>query len=433
MFHSKETTGHKPSSALTMLKKFLVLALVLSSGLCSSQPITYYKYIQPLFEKNCTGCHRPGGIGPFSLQTYEEVAAKGNFIGHVTKTRYMPPWKADPAFQSFRNQTTLEQKEIDQIQEWVAAGMPKGKRKKTKPLVQTGQSVKPDLILPMVKSYQLTDQAKEDFRFFVIPTNLPKDTYLAAVEFVPGNRKQVHHSRVMVDSTQKIRGIDGMSELDPRVKDFQTTPLADEFLYGWVPGNTKIFFPPGTGKFIKRGSDLILNIHYSPTSSSQKDQSVVNLYYAKTSVKREVKTLTLKESDIRNQPFFIEAERRPTFYMDYPVRKDISLISIMPHMHFIGKSFLAYAITPTDEKIPLIKIDNWDFNWQTTYQFKNLLKIPAGSRIRVEAKFDNTSENPMNPNNPPKDIGYGWNSTDEMCDLVIYFLDYESGDETINY
>lgn len=345
----------------------------------------------------------------------------------------MPPWKADPTFQSFRNQTTLEQKEIDLIQEWLAAGMPKGKRKKTKSEVQTIQLVKPDLILPMVKSYQLTDQAKEDFRFFVIPTNLPKDTYLSAVEFMPGNRKQVHHSRVMIDSTQKIRGIDGMSELDPKVKEFQTIPLADEFLYGWVPGNTKIFFPPGTGKFIKQGADLILNIHYSPTSSSQKDQSVVNLYYAKTSVKREVKTLTLKESDIRNQPFFIEAERRPTFYMDYQVRKDISLISIMPHMHFIGKSFLAYAITPSGDKIPLIKIDNWDFNWQTTYQFKNLLKIPTGSRILVEAKFDNTSENPMNPNNPPKDIGYGWNSTDEMCDLVIYFLDYQEGDEAIDY
>ncbi|MBX2914873.1 MAG: hypothetical protein KF856_06325 [Cyclobacteriaceae bacterium] len=416
-----------------MLQVFLILVFILCSVFCLSQPVTYYQHIQPLIEKNCVGCHKTGGIGPFSLQTYEAVSAKGNFIGHVTKTRYMPPWKADPTFQSYKNQTTLQPHEIDLIQKWLATGMPKGKKQKTKLAVQAAHAVKPDLSLPMLQSYQLTNLAKEDFRFFVIPTNLPKDTHLSAVEFVPGNRKQVHHSRVMIDSTQKIRGIDGMSEFDPRVKEFQTIPLADEFLYGWVPGNTKIFFPPTTGKFIKKGADLILNIHYSPTSSSQKDQSVVNLYYVKTPVSREVKTLTLKESDILNQPFFIEAERKPTFYMDYEVRKDISLISIMPHMHFIGKSFLAYAITPTNEKIPLIKIDNWDFNWQTTYQFKNLLKIPAGSRIRVEAKFDNTSENPMNPNNPPRNIGYGWNSTDEMCDLVIYYLDYEEGDEQIEY
>ncbi|MCE7862977.1 MAG: hypothetical protein DYG99_05480 [Bacteroidetes bacterium CHB5] len=417
-----------------MQQYVLCFVLIFSHAWCIGQTKpTYYKDIQPLLAKNCVSCHKPGGIGPFSLQTYNEVAAKGNFIGHVTKTRYMPPWKADPELPIFRNQTTLAQAEIDLIQKWLAEGMPKGKKSRAKSFSTSEQAIKPDLTLPMVTSYQLTDQAKEDFRFFVIPTNLPANTYIAAIEFIPGNRRQVHHSRVMVDSTQKIRGIDGMSELDPRVKEFQTIPLADEFLYGWVPGNTKIFFPPGTAKKIPQGADLILNIHYSPTSSIQKDQSVVNLYYAKTPVNREVKTLTLKESDIRNQPFYIEAERRPTFYMDYPVRNDLSLISIMPHMHFIGKSFLAYAITPAGEKIQLIKIDNWDFNWQTTYQFKQLIKIPAGSRIRVEAKYDNTSENPMNPNTPPKDIGYGWNSTDEMCNLVIYYLDYEPGDELIDY
>jgi hypothetical protein len=396
---------------------------------------TYYNDIAPIIKKNCISCHKPGGIAPFSLQTYEEVSAKGNFIGHVTETKYMPPWKADPAFQTFRNETRLTTEEIDLIQRWVATGLTKGKKKKSKgdQTAVTENELKPDLILPMVNSYQLSAKAQEDFRFFVIPTHLPEDTYLSAVEFVPGNRRQVHHSRVMVDSTQKIRGIDGMSEMDPKIKEFQTIPLADEFLYGWVPGNTKIFFPPGTGKKIRKGSDLILNIHYSPTSKPQEDKSTVNLYYSKSTVNREVKTLTLKESDIKNQPFYIERERTPIFYMDYPIYRDMSLISIMPHMHFIGKSFLAYAITLEGDKIPLIKIDNWDFNWQTMYQFKKLIKIPAGSRIFVEAKFDNTSENPMNPNQPAKDITYGWNSTDEMCDLVIYFLDYEDGDEQIEY
>lgn len=414
----------------------LTISIMMLSFLTGAQPKpTYYAHIAPIIKKNCVSCHKPGGIAPFSLLTYEEVSAKGNFIGHVTKSKYMPPWKADPAFQTFRNETKLSDEEIEIIQRWVTTGLTKGKRikaKKTEVAVSEDE-VKPDLVLPMVNSYQLMDKAQEDFRFFVIPTNLPADTYLSAVEFVPGNRKQVHHSRVMVDSTQKIRGIDGMSELDPRVKEFQRTPLADEFLYGWVPGNTKIFFPPGTGKKIRKQSDLILNIHYSPTSKPQEDKSTINLYYAKKQVNREVKTLTLKESDIRNQPFFIERERTPIFYMDYPIHRDMSSISIMPHMHFIGKSFLAYAITMEGEKIPLIKISNWDFNWQTMYQFKKMIKIPAGSRIIVEAKFDNTSENPVNPNQPAKDIGYGWNSTDEMCDLVMYFLDYQEGDEQIEY
>lgn len=418
------------------MKYGLVIFFVVFSCRANAQSRpTYYADIEPIIKRNCASCHKPGGIAPFSLLTYEEVSAKGNFIGHVTKTNYMPPWKADPAFQSFRNETRLTTEEIELIQRWVSTGLTKGKKVKSKK-VQVAineNEVKPDLVLPMVNSYQLMDNAQEDFRFFVIPTNLLNDTYLSAVEFVPGNRRQVHHSRVMVDSTQKIRGIDGMSEMDPAIKEFQRIPLADEFLYGWVPGNTKIFFPPGTGKKIRKDSDLILNIHYSPTSKPQEDKSTVNLYYSKSQVNRDVKTLTLKESDIKNQPFFIERERTPVFYMDYPIYRDMSLISIMPHMHFIGKSFLAYAITLEGDKIPLIKIDNWDFNWQTMYQFKKLIKIPAGSRIIVEAKFDNTSENPMNPNQPAKDIGYGWNSTDEMCDLVMYFLDYQEGDELIEY
>src|SRR5688572_56811 len=206
------------------MRQGLIISFMMLSFLVDAQPKpTYYAHIAPIIKKNCVSCHKPGGIAPFSLLTYEEVSAKGNFIGHVTKSRYMPPWKADPTFQTFRNETKLSDEEIEIIQRWVATGFTKGKKIKSKKteVVVSEDEVKPDLVLPMVNSYQLTAKAQEDFRFFVIPTNLPSDTYLSAVEFVPGNRKQVHHSRVMVDSTQTIRGMDGMSEMDPRVKEFQ--------------------------------------------------------------------------------------------------------------------------------------------------------------------------------------------------------------------
>jgi len=414
------------------MTKFSIILLVLPLRVIVAQP-TYYQDIEPIIRVNCVSCHKPGGIGPFSLQTYEEVSSKGSFIGYVTKTKYMPPWFADATYRTFRNEKILKPQEIELIQQWVNAGMRKGKKVKSKSGAVEADSPKPDLSLPMLNPYQIADKGEEDFRYFVIPTNQVEDKYISAVEFVPGNRRQVHHSRIMVDTTHQIRGIDGLSEMDPRVKDFQTTPLVDEFLYGWVPGNTPIFFPPGSAKKLFTGSDLILNIHYSPSSRIQQDKSVINLYFSKVPVSREVHTLTLREKDIQNQPFYIEAERMPTFRIVYRITRDISLISVLPHMHFIGKSFLAYAITPSDEKIPLIKIDHWDFNWQTTYQFKKLLKIPAGSRMVVEAKYDNTTENPANPNQPAKDIGYGWNSTDEMCNMVIYFLDYKEGDENLEY
>lgn len=414
------------------MRPHLFIWMLPMATIAMAQP-TYYQDIEPVISKNCTSCHKPGGIGPFSLQTYEEVSSKGNFISYVTKTRYMPPWFADPSFQTFRNEKNLSDDEIALIQAWVDGGLLKGKKTKAKRSIGRDINIEPDLSLPMLNPYQIADKGEEDFRYFVIPTNQLKDEYIAAVEFIPGNRRQVHHSRIMVDTTQLIRGIDGMSELDPDVRKFQNTPLVDEFLYGWVPGNTKIFFPPGSGKKLFKGSDLILNIHYSPSSKIQEDKSVINLYFSKLPVSREVHTLTLRENDILNQPFFIEAERMPTFKIQYYINRDISLISVLPHMHFLGKSFLSYAITPWNETIPLIKIDKWDFNWQTTYQFKNLLKIPAGSRIYVEAKYDNTTENPANPNQPARDVGYGWNSTDEMCNMVIYYLDYQEGDENLKY
>lgn len=413
----------------------ILFALVLVGSGVFAQTVTYYQHIEPIIIKNCASCHKPGGIGPFSLQSYNEVSAKGNFIAHVTKTKYMPPWKADPTFQHFRNERLLKPEEIQLIQQWVKDGMPKGKKSKRKlDLVPSGELTgKPDLSVSMQKPFAIPDKSIEEFRFFSIPTNLKEDKYVSAIEFIPGNRRQVHHSRIMTDTTNDIRSIDGMSELDPRVKQFQKTPLVDEFLYGWVPGNDKIFFPPGSGKLLHKDTDLILNMHYSPSSIAQEDQSTINFFFSDVEVDRIVQTLTLREVDIVNQPFYIFAETTPTFFINYRVPKDMSIISVLPHMHFIGKNFKATAETPTGESIPLIRINEWDFNWQMTYQYEKLLKIPAGSYIRVEAQYDNTSDNKANPFSPPRNIGYGWSSTSEMCNLIIYYLDYKEGDEEIEY
>jgi hypothetical protein len=414
------------------MRFWLVLLLPLLPFLVEAQSPTYYGNIEAIIRNNCVACHHEGGLAPFSLETFDDVTRKGDFIGHVTESKYMPPWKADVSFQTYKNERFLTDDEISTIQQWISNGMPKGKRVKSKAKTPAPQSlVKPDLTLSMDTEFQIPNTSVEEFRFFCIPTNLDRDVYLSGVDFVPGNKQQVHHSRIMADTTQQMRAINGLSELDPAVKAFQRIPLTDEFLYGWVPGNEGIVFPEGTGKKLFKGTDLILNIHYSPTSRDEVDRSSINLYFSKHPVNREVKTMTLRENDITNQPFFLKASSAPTFYISYKIEKDISLISVLPHMHFLGKSFTALAATPSGEAIPLIKINDWDFNWQSTYVFKNLLKIPAGSVILVQAAYDNTEDNKANPNHPPKDVGYGWNSTDEMCNLIIYYLDYQDGDERI--
>ncbi len=395
---------------------------MLLSKFTIGQEVEYYNDIEPIIIKNCAPCHQKNGYGPFSLTTFDEVKSKANFIKHVTQTKYMPPWKADPEFRSFKNERVLTDEEIKKIAQWVDAGMKKGKRKDLSPSIPKLNTLgEPDMVLTMSSTYELSDEAIEDFRFFHLPTDLENTTYIKAIEFEPGNKRYVHHSRIMADTTNKMSGIDGLAETDPKVLAYQKYPLADEFLYGWVPGNLPVSYPDGTGKKLFADTDLILNIHYSPSSLNVKDNSKIKLYFAKEEIKNEIKTLAIREGDISNQPFYIKANTVPTFYVSYIVPQNLNLVSILPHMHYLGKSFKALALSPEGEVIPLIKIDNWDFNWQSSYLFKEPLYIPKGSTILITAEYDNTPNNPANPNSPPIDVGYGWNSTNEMMNLVMYY------------
>lgn len=408
-----------------------LLCFLLSVATLMAQPITFTGQIQPIITQNCAApCHHPGGVGPFSLFTYEDVAKRAKFIAKVTQIRYMPPFPADRTFQHYANERGLSDKEIGLIQKWVKGGMPVGSGSKqlavgSKQLaVGSGsKQSKPDLVLRMTTPYAIKGDGREDFRYFHIPTNLKEDVWVQAIEFVPGNRKLLHHSRLMVDTTGTMAGINGMAEDDPNVSSFQKTPLADEFLYGWVPGNDRVTFPAGTAKRLRAGSDLIVNVHYAPSGKPDIDQSEIRLYYAKTPIKREVKTLTITENNISNQPFLIPANEKKSFFVQFgPFPEAIQLLSVMPHMHWLGKTVKAFAVTPDGDAVNLIKIDDWDYKWQMTYTFQQPLTLLKGSILIAEASYDNTAGNPLNPNRPPKPVPYGWNSTNEMMNLVFYYI-----------
>jgi hypothetical protein len=408
----------------------------------NAQEITYNQHIAPIINTHCISCHKPNGVAPFTLLNYADVSSRAKFIGFVTKTKYMPPFKADNSFQHYKNENLLSSLEISQIQEWIAGGSIVGKRlsKKSKEIQQDehfasfnkteNHSDRVDISVGMNKRFTLPEIGVEEFRFFHIPLKNTEPRYIKSIQFIPGNKKLVHHSRIMIDTTGEIAGIDGLSETDTNIYKYQTKPLADPFLFGWVPGNDQIFFPKGTGKLLYPASDIILNMHYSPSPIETSDSSSIHIQFTDKPVEREVITLTMKEDDISNLPFIIKANSRPTFYMRSAlIPEDISLISIMPHMHLLGKRFKAFAITPGGDVIPLVNIPEWDFNWQMTYTFKNYIRIPKGSVIYAEAQYDNTINNERNPNRIPKDVGYGWGTKDEMMNLVIYYVKYKQGDE----
>lgn len=415
----------------------MILGTILLQTTSNAQEIVNYEAtVKSILNKHCVNCHQKEGMAPFSLEQWEEVDTRAIMIGAVTASRYMPPWRADTSFQHYKNENYLTQDEIDLIRQWIQLGKPRGQvaklKRKTAKVPPLKKEPTHTIRLGFNKAFEINGNNQEEFRFFHMPSQLKEDGFIQSIEFAPGNRQQVHHSRIMIDTTQSIKGIDGLSEEDTAILKFQTKPLADPFLFGWVPGNDKIVFPKGIGKKIYAKSDFIVNVHYAPSPIAVRDSSSIILEIADGKIEREAQTITLTENNISNQPFVLPPNKRSTFYMRSPILQDsISLISIMPHMHLLGKSFKSYAITPDGSIIPLVQVPNWDFNWQTTYQFTSLKLLPKGTVIYAEATYDNTNENALNPYKPARKVGYGWGSKDEMMNLVMYYVRYRQGDELV--
>jgi hypothetical protein len=411
-----------------MFKNSLKTALICFSPFyLFSQKITFTEHIAPIIHQNCTPCHRSGEVGPFNLITYEDVAKRGKFIQKVTESRYMPPWRADHDFADFKDVRKLTIGQISLIRLWVQDGMPKGPDIYVQiPDFQTGTQLKakPDLSLKLNKPFKIPTNNKEEYYLFSLPTNLKESKFIKAIEFRAGNKRLVHHSRISIDTTQIMRITDSKSIDDSTIAAYGKIKMKDEFWSGWVPGNNPIVYPEGVAKQLSAQSDLLVNIHYAPNLlTNELDSSSVNLYFAKESIKFDLKTFILFEKDITNQPFEIPADTVITFYAkSVELPYEITMLSVQPHMHLLGKSLRSFAITPGGDLIPLIKISNWDFDWQMTYQYKEEQKIPMGSIIYAEITYDNTSKNPRNSFSPPQKISAGWNSTQEMFNLIFQYI-----------
>jgi hypothetical protein len=428
--NTEKQTGNTPLLILLKQRIWFLSFILFPSFLFSQSALTYYEHIKPIVDRNCVVCHRPGQAAPFPLQTYEEVYKRVEFIKMVVESGYMPPWHADTAFNTFHNQHLLTTQQIKLIGDWIGQGAQAGVSISTLNRIEAPVYPSPDLVIKLNQPFTIPGNNTEQYRIFVMPSQAKKDLYVRGVDFVPGNKKLAHHARIMLDTTNKLRPDDGIEIGQSSAFAKLNVQLANKFWHGWVPGSFSIFYPEGTGKLLPKNADLVLNMHYAPSPKPAEDQSEVHIYLASEKPRRLIQTLVLDENWIFNQPFKIAADTVITYYMRSPIiPQDLSLVSVMPHMHLLGKSFKAYAITPEGDLIPLIHIPAWDFNWQRNYQFKNLIKLPKGSVIYAEAVYDNTKNNPRNPFVPPRESTYGWGTTNEMMNLIFEYLDYEIGDE----
>jgi copper type II ascorbate-dependent monooxygenase-like protein len=449
----RKSKTNKTKNQRRLMKAYFLFSILFITILpARSQELTYYKDIAPIIQTNCASCHQPGEAAPFSLLTWEDVAKRASFIRKVIQNRYMPPWHADRQYTHFANERFLSDSEISLITRWIDNKTPKGKETESKPVPHnlvkgTLYNRKPDLILSTSDSFHLTGDNTERFVIFKIPFELKDSANVEAIEFFCNNKKLIHHANYAIQAVPD-ESIDIQHTLasvnltdDDRTKVDQYMPYRKIMSYygGWIPGTSYEYFPKEFGWVMPRRGVILLTVHYAPSAADETSISGVNLFFKKTPITRPMKVVSFGSGGIGEgqiEPiFYIKANTVQTFKLEVSnPNQDQSLLYVWPHMHLLGKEYKAYVTTPAGDTIRLVHIPEWDFRWQEIYRFRHPLKVPKGSVVHLECTYDNTTDNPFNPNSPPKTVfSMGdMNTKDEMMTLMMGFLPYQEGDEKIN-
>lgn len=447
---------------MTHLKLLLISVVVLTLHACQRSDYTYNRDVAPIVNEKCVSCHREGGAAPFSLTTFKQVHRKRNTILKVTQSGYMPPWPADRNYSHFLGEKFLSQQEKDIIKDWVKGGAEEGVGKAPDLPVFSNLSRigVPDTTI-WFDSIYIDGANRDKFYIMTLPFELKENTFMRAMEFVPNRNNLVHHmnghllnyrDEDKADIFSGWRMINIETDTATYRREFDSLKLWNDdgslperihSAVNYLPGVEACIYPEGIGGFtVNRKAILVANdMHFGPIPKGKWDHSHVNLFFSKTPPKRPIQETMMGTNGISKiiPPLVIPANTVTEHISALEVPQDISVLTINPHMHLLGKSFKAYAIAPNKDTIRLIHIPRWDFRWQYFYTFPKMLKIPKGSVIYVEAQFDNTIDNPNNPNHPPQQVsertdrgGEGMRTTDEMLQFIISWLPYQPGDENIS-
>jgi len=408
----------------------IVIGLMALAGAAMAQgnspAVTFNKDVLPVLQKNCQSCHRPGEIGPSSFLTYESTRPWAKAIKAAVLSKKMPPWFADPRYGHFANDRRLADGDIKTLVAWVDAGAPEGDPKdKPAPIVwRDGWNIKPDVVFEMPKPYNVPPNGTIAYTYFVVPTHFTSDTWIIDAEVRPGNRTVVHHASVhvrppgsqwMKDARpgepyvppKQADGSDALpAPVDPSVN------VSNEWLLGYVPGiQPQNYFDLDhkAAKLIPAGSDLVFEMHYTANGKPAEDQTKVGFVLAKQPPKYRLLTLPVADATFAIAPGDSNYPGHAAATFNQPVE----LIYSQPHMHLRGKDMDIRLTYPTGEAETLVSVPHYDFNWQTIYFENQPRQVPKGTRIDLYAHWDNSVNNPMNPD-PKATVRWGDQSWDEM-------------------
>lgn len=411
----------------------LMIALVLAGCGRSAPPPTalptptYTRDVAPILFAKCAPCHRAGELAPFPLLEYQDAARWSQSIAIETKARIMPPWLPSPNAPEFLGVRRLSDAEIDTIQRWHAAGAPLGEAADLPPAptFSTGwQLGEPGAVATLPRPFMLSPGPRDVTRNIVMRVPINATKFVRAVEFRTGGAP-IHHAVIRVDRTSSSRqrdgedgqpGFEGMGS--PEVQD------PDGHFIGWTPGRGPILSPDELPWRIERGSDLVVELHLVPTKVAAAIQPTVALFFTDVAPTRT--------------PVFVKMGSKaidiPAGQSDYLVTdtftlpSDVTLLSIYPHAHFLGKAMTVTATRPGGTTQSLLSLPQWNFRWQQDYRYSTPVTLPKGTTIAMKYTFDNSAKNPANPQSPPQPVYYGPRSIDEMASLGLQLLPATTAD-----
>jgi peroxiredoxin/mono/diheme cytochrome c family protein len=367
----------------------------------AASDVTYSNQIARLFEKRCVECHRPGQIGPFALQSYEEAAGWAEMIEEVVRDERMPPWHADPKFGQFKNNASLTDAEKTLIQKWVAAGAPEGDRKDLpEPRQFAGSWMMPggpDKVFFMTEEpVDVPAEGTVEYRYYTTETGFTEDKWVKVAECMPGNRGVVHHMIVFLRPPADEEGGGGQESFGQ--------------LTGFAPGTRPHVLPPGMAKLIPAGWRLTFQMHYTPNGSPQTDRSSVGIKFEDpANVKYRVATANAMNVGFEIPP------GDPAYKVESATeyKSDVLLLSLFPHMHLRGKDFHYEVSYPDGKKETLLNVPRYDFNWQSSFVLSEPKTLPGGTTLHCTAHFDNSEDNLANPD-PTQSVRWGDQTWEEM-------------------
>lgn len=430
--------------AAPALYRFMCAVLISLAGLSASAPeVTFSKDIAPILYQRCAACHHAGDIAPMSFLTYKETRPWARAIREAVRLRKMPPWHADPHFGEFENDKRLTETEIAAITAWVDQGAAQGNPKDLppQPRFPEGWKIgKPDAVFPIPADFSVKANAPDQYVYFKVPTNFKEDVWVQAVELRPGNRKVVHHAHVFISPpapekpkvenksvkkenfTIKDGAVSHINPAMPVVDDGCSSPDGGYWpgrkpnenggmLGSFLPGKEPDVFQAGYARKIPAGSVIGFQVHYHAINQDELDRTSVGLLFAKEPPKQ-----ALRRIDISNFLFQIPAgDPNHRVTACYTLPKDVEMMSYTAHMHLRGKDMMFEAVRPNGVRETLLSVPKYDFNWQTEYKLKHPVALEKGTQIVITAHFDNSTNNPNNPD-PTKTIRWGEPSYEEMMD-----------------